>query len=75
MTYMLRSNCTVVCGNSTRNVAHWKEQLLTNQLAVHLARIYQRGFAVDLDALEEVRKEFEQERVTLTRELEEQYVN
>ena len=45
---------------------------LTNQLAVHLARIYQRGFAVDLDALEEVRKEFEQERVTLTRELEEQ---
>ena len=45
---------------------------LTNQLAVHLTRIYQRGFAVDLDALEEVRKEFEQERVTLTRELEEQ---
>ena len=45
---------------------------LTNQLAVHLAKIYQRGFAVDLDALEEVRKEFEQERVTLTRELEEQ---
>ena len=45
---------------------------MTNQLAVHLAKIYQRGFAVDLDALEEVRKEFEQERVTLTRELEEQ---
>ena len=45
---------------------------LTNQLAVHLTRIYQRGFAVDLDALEEVRKEFEQERDTLTRELEEQ---
>ena len=45
---------------------------LTNQLAVHLARIYQRGFAVDLNALEEVRKEFEQERDTLTRELEEQ---
>ena len=45
---------------------------LTNQLAVHLARIYQRGFAVDLGALEEVRKEFEQERDTLTRELEEQ---
>ena len=44
---------------------------LTNQLAVHLARIYKRGFAVDLDALEEVRKEFEQERDTLTRELEE----
>jgi DNA polymerase I-like protein with 3'-5' exonuclease and polymerase domains len=45
---------------------------LTNQLAVHLTRIYQRGFSVDLEALEEVRKEFEQERDTLTRELEEQ---
>jgi DNA polymerase I-like protein with 3'-5' exonuclease and polymerase domains len=44
---------------------------LTNQLAVHLTRIYQRGFAVDLEALEAVRKEFEQERDTLTRELEE----
>ena len=45
---------------------------LTNQLAVHLARIYQRGFTVDTEALEAVRIEFEQERVTLTRELEEQ---
>lgn len=45
---------------------------LTNQLAVHLARIYQRGFQVDTDALMEVRAEFEQERNTLTVALEEQ---
>ena len=35
---------------------------LTNQVAVCLARIYQRGFTVDSKALEEVREEFEQER-------------
>jgi DNA polymerase I-like protein with 3'-5' exonuclease and polymerase domains len=45
---------------------------LTNQLAVHLAHIYQRGFSVDMDALQEVRKEFEKERDDLVRELEEQ---
>lgn len=45
---------------------------LTNQLAVHLAKIYQRGFSVDLTALEEVRKEFEQERDQLVHDLEEQ---
>ena len=45
---------------------------LTNQLAVHLAKIYQRGFAVDLDELENVHKEFEQERGQLIQELEEQ---
>ena len=38
---------------------------LTNQVAVSLARIYQRGFAVDLSKLEEVRKEFEQEKQEL----------
>tara|TARA_R100000030_G_scaffold57446_2_gene43292 strand:+ start:2764 stop:4806 length:2043 start_codon:yes stop_codon:yes gene_type:complete len=42
---------------------------LTNQVAVCLARIYQRGFTVDLEALEEVRKEFENERDQLTVEL------
>lgn len=35
---------------------------LTNQVAVCLARIYQRGFTVDSKALDEVREEFEQER-------------
>ena len=45
---------------------------LTNQLALHLARIYQRGFQVDMDALMEVRDEFEQERNMLKIALEEQ---
>jgi len=45
---------------------------LTNQLAIHLARIYQRGFQVDMNALMQVRDEFESERRTLTIALEEQ---
>ena len=45
---------------------------LTNQLAIHLARIYQRGFQVDMNALTQVRDEFESERRTLTIALEEQ---
>tara|TARA_R110000822_G_scaffold56928_1_gene143571 strand:+ start:976 stop:3027 length:2052 start_codon:yes stop_codon:yes gene_type:complete len=45
---------------------------LTNQLAIHLARIYQRGFTVDLAALEDVRKEYQQERDQLVRDLDEQ---
>ena len=45
---------------------------LTNQLAVHLARIYQRGFTVDMDALDDVRQEFEQERDQLVTDLEAQ---
>ena len=42
---------------------------LTNQVAVCLARIYQRGFAVDLSVLDTVRQEFEQERDDLERDL------
>ena len=42
---------------------------LTNQVAVCLSRIYQRGFAVDLSALDTVREEFEQERDDLERDL------
>ena len=38
---------------------------LTNEMAVSLARIYQRGFKVDKDKLDEVRKEFEAERKEL----------
>ena len=45
---------------------------LTNQLAIHLAKIYQRGFSVDMDALDGVRQEFQQERDQLVRDLEEQ---
>ena len=43
--------------------------VLTNQVCVTLARIYQRGFKVDLDVLEEVRQEFEQEKCQLVDDL------
>ena len=46
--------------------------LLTNKLAMHLYKIYQRGFAVNLSALEDVRKEFEEEKQKLVVELEQQ---
>jgi DNA polymerase I-like protein with 3'-5' exonuclease and polymerase domains len=44
---------------------------LTNQVAVCLARIYQRGFKVDLSVLEQVRTEFEQEKQQLEADLQE----
>ena len=43
--------------------------VLTNEVAVCLARIYQRGFTVDKAALENVREEFEQERKQLIDDL------
>ena len=43
---------------------------LTNQLVIHLTKIYQRGFKVDRDALEEVRQEFQAEYDQLTADLE-----
>ncbi len=42
---------------------------LTNEVAVCLARIYQRGFKVDLSVLEDVRLQFEQERDQLQEDL------
>ena len=42
---------------------------LTNQVAVCLARIYQRGFKVDLSVLDEVRDEFEAEKKQLEQDL------
>ena len=42
---------------------------LTNQVAVCLARIYQRGFKVDLSVLEQVREEFEEEKKQLNNDL------
>ena len=43
--------------------------VLTNEVCVSLARMYQNGFTIDLDALEQVRTEYEEERDTLTVEL------
>jgi len=45
---------------------------LTNDMCVLLARVYQRGFKVSLDVLEDVRKEFTEERAVLVASLEEQ---
>ncbi len=42
---------------------------LSNEVAVCLARIYQRGFKVDLFALDKVRTEFEQEKQQLVTDL------
>jgi len=42
---------------------------LTMETCVVLARIYQNGFAVDMDALNEVKIQFESERDTLTHDL------
>jgi DNA polymerase I-like protein with 3'-5' exonuclease and polymerase domains len=42
---------------------------LSNEVAVCLARIYQRGFKVDLVALDKVRTEFEQEKQQLVTDL------
>lgn len=42
---------------------------LTNQVAVSLARIYQRGFKVDLSKLDEVKDEFEKEKIELESKL------
>ena len=46
--------------------------LLTNRVAICLAQIYQRGFAVDSDALETVRKEFTQEKMDIEKFLQEE---
>ena len=45
---------------------------LTQQLVVHLARIYQRGFKVDMEELYRVKDDFERERNELLFALEEQ---
>lgn len=42
---------------------------LTNQVAVCLARIYQRGFKVNRDALDQVKKDYEKERSELQESL------
>ena len=45
---------------------------LTDQVAVCLARIYQRGFSVNLNILEEVRKDFTKEKSEIEEYLKEQ---
>ena len=42
---------------------------LTNELCPVIAKIYQRGFAINMDALDKVQAEFEQEKMTLKHSL------
>ena len=44
---------------------------LTNEVAVALTKMYQAGFKVDTNKLQEVRKEFEEEKVKLEQDLSE----
>jgi len=55
--------------NTTQDSGLMSTVDLTNQVAVCLSRIYQRGFTVDIKALDDVRTEFEQERDQLTTDL------
>jgi DNA polymerase I-like protein with 3'-5' exonuclease and polymerase domains len=55
--------------NSESDAGLLSTVVLTNEVAVRLSRIYQRGFNVDLQKLEEVRTEFEQEKQELIKDL------
>ena len=44
---------------------------LTNEVAVSLTKMYQAGFKIDVDRLKEVRKEFEEEKISLEKDLSE----
>ena len=55
--------------NSSSDSSLLNTVLLTNEVACCLARIYLRGFSVNMEALDEVQKEFEQERKQLNTDL------
>ena len=55
--------------NTSANSGLMDTVLLTNQLAVALSRIYQRGFTVNLAELDNVREEFEAEKKQLQKDL------
>tara|TARA_R110000772_G_scaffold24808_1_gene65065 strand:- start:949 stop:2991 length:2043 start_codon:yes stop_codon:yes gene_type:complete len=55
--------------NTLADAALMPTVTLTNEVVVCLARIYQRGFKVDLEALSAVRLEFEQEKRDLVHDL------
>ena len=55
--------------NTVEDTGLMETVILTNQVAVTLGRIYQRGFAVNLEKLEEVRVEFEKEKQDIEKRL------
>ena len=58
--------------NTTDNASLIETVLFTNQVAITLAKIYQRGFTVDTDALDGVRIQFEQEKQDIEKRLNKQ---
>ena len=55
--------------NTPEDAGLMNSVVLTNEVCVTLARMYQRGFTVDMNALQEVHDEFLQEKETLIHEL------
>tara|TARA_Y100000593_G_scaffold34145_1_gene67065 strand:+ start:4342 stop:6354 length:2013 start_codon:yes stop_codon:yes gene_type:complete len=55
--------------NTTRDGHLLETVRLTNEVSVCLAKMYARGFSVDLTKLEEVRNEYNNEKETLQKEL------
>ena len=60
--------------NGPDDAGLFKTVTLTNQVAVCLSRIYQRGFKVDVNVLEDVHKEFEKEKKEIEKRLKAQVV-
>ena len=58
--------------NTIDNASLMETVLFTNQVAITLAKIYQRGFTVDTDALDGVRIQFEQEKQDIEKRLNKQ---
>ena len=58
--------------NTTDNASLIETVLFTNQVAITLAKIYQRGFTVDTDALDGVRIQCEQEKQDIEKRLNKQ---
>ena len=44
--------------------------ILTNKVSVCLAKIYKNGFSVDKDKLQEVKQEFEKEKIEIEEQIE-----
>jgi DNA polymerase I-like protein with 3'-5' exonuclease and polymerase domains len=55
--------------NTHKDASLMSTAILTNKVAVSLAKIYHRGFKVDLYKLDEVKKEFEKEKLELESKL------
>ena len=58
--------------NTIDNASLMETVVFTNQVAITLAKIYQRGFTVDIDALDGVRIQFEQEKQDIEKRLNKQ---